>query len=131
MAENAQNAEGPIAAGGCSAPQFAKRKCSGRGEWLAAVRGWIVSVITLRRWIVAVRGWIVAIVATTICGWIGVRRRRRIVAISGWIVGVRRRWRIIAIHGRIGIRHRVAVAAVLATPIADLLNQRGPDVWAV
>jgi hypothetical protein len=57
-------------------------------------------------------------------GRIVVIRRRR------WIVAVRGRRRIVAICRRI-VDLRSIAAAVKATPIADFLDRRDHDVWAV
>ena len=89
---------------------------------LIAIRRWIVA---LSGWIVALRGWIVAVVTIR-------DGRRRRVAIRGWRVSVRGRRRIVAIRGRVvGIGHRIAVAPVLSTPIANFLDRCGLDVWTV
>jgi hypothetical protein len=63
-------------------------------------------------------------------GRIVIRRRRRIVAKAGRIIGICGRRRIVAIRGRtIDIRHNIA-AAVQATPIANFLDRRDHDGWA-
>ena len=56
---------------------------------------------------------------------IGIRGRGRLVAINRWRIGVRGGRRIIAVGRRIvGIWCSVAIAPVLAPPVANLLNRR-------